>query len=1806
MADIPLHLEQLRGKIKESLFQKALDRTHRFNIITAHLNVIPNKTKFAGTPDEIGAQQTAAAYTAPLSSLEYSLYSDSPTLTRMAWGNIGQNDLNIMAQGSLQKTWATDTARNKNVIFAWDDAAIKNISFRGIKGPNLIGSQASPIVPVKALARHFFPDLNSLVEDSRIQQLSKAVMTAGPEELESSSSMRHLRSAFAMFEKPILKMNTAEQIEAVRNAIFMKAEAEGRIPELKQMLYYKGVKNLEGINLLAYNQDDRFGVARAFEKAIKPGSLGGYYTDAHLGTDINPFIKKVEHFYGEEYAQNQLRPFLAEVFGHKGSKDVGVLLGEEGELFIGKSGLHRSFVPLPAQVIGNQSTAAGLQPGRLWFKNWRNSRAYVTAAKDGQFKAIPAVEHLLSAFKHKLFVPGAGLQPGTEETAFTTARNAASRAIENIVTTVQERGEPALLQTRATYYSAYDPHTFASVNDALQKLFGAVGSHGDVRGLSEAYKKASRDLQAAGGVDPGLFYAAKAKEGIVGLKDLSKFILPGTSGENEYIKGIGYQHRPLEIHDPRSIEYLKDTTNYFTEKAGILSSSAGSAGMTEGEFEALVATEKEYKSPVGKALGVEGRQVISKYSMPVAFLGGYSKLEERTLFGDPGVELTSIGGLLYRNIQRPIAAFKIQMSRGQLYDTLSAFAGGDLSQHPQLQEAFESITSGKRWMSSEGIRIDKEGYLAARKRVEDIFGKVLPRNFSKITLMNVSEFDSMVTLGFASEGSPGSVSTLLANRRITMAHGADRFPELDKIVGGVSGMETLSGLNRGEVLFEHYANLSEYLPGKQQQFYEAFQAEAKKRGLPENLIRLGKTESGEFKIISESLKHKDNLDYIKQFQIAGRAALLKGGIPRGVIQGQAKAWAKFTNESTNFLSDTDRVFLLDTKHRIAETSEIMNQEHAFRVRLDMMRRWARGLEETTGIKPKDNPMFMSLTNWFQKNTGIKFSQDFLSGEATGVNNIYTQLPTNLVGFSSIAKGESAVKSMGLPILSEKEALDLFVNGPHGLSLSQETTTGEYLTSSLKNSALFNPKVRPDAYKKGAFVKLNSPSRVPLRAKARGVGKALDNAEYLFIPGLDVKPNRNLFGVNLSIEDSITQTLGKDSIERTLLGALSSLNNSPGSKGTVKKTREDWISDYYRSVAGITSKDGLLYRKALTAKRTPGSITGRITQDFRDSRYLRDIGKAKLSESDFTIGLSEKDLKEAIFGMKFSTKKKQQIYEETLERIKAGEQYGLTHPYPVHTAQQLTAVKVKLAKNVQDAGRMAEHRVMMSPFAMFLHHRDTDKDSIQAFIETMVLNKQSDHKANKKLIDAQIERYQDLFEEFKTGLKDSVKEGKSIKDFINDVKTSRLDYKNLLSKMLGFGQTPPLAYIGHYSLTGFGEALSYTKKAPDEVASALNKLFPHQYHLNGQFSGEAISKTREAIAKAGGKSINVLSRRADLYYGNIMQGFIQKGGKYYEDLIEFLASTTQDISKNVSSGGTIESSIELAQKATEKAFRQLASGQKLQLAGSILSEAKKRGVDPISLAAQQAGAFIGGVEHFKAQSLSPVGLQALGSSGGDVYRMATKARAGEGTAQLGGSLENLTRFVHGEGLEGVVQGPLSGGMNGATQKIVAELNEETKAAAKGGSEVLGKAASWTKNNWKIVGAGVAGLIGLRAISELTSSDELKRPPLKNAKALAMQQQQAPLPPEPMVSQPRDEVNINVTPQRAYIQKPNGRFSFNKFEGSYSSVNSNDLAVSLNSMPITPDYGAFEIRDSRSYQSNWEMQQIASRYNDSDFLNPWGYS
>ena len=1092
MADIPLHLEQLRGKITESLFQKALENTHRLNIITAQLNIIPDKTKFAGKSDNIGLQQSGRFATAPLASLEYTLYSDSPTLTRMAYGTIKQNDLNILSQGSIQKTWATDTARNKNVIFSWDSESIKNISFRGIKGPGLLGSESSPIVPVKALARHFFPDLNQIADNSKIESLSHAVMTAGPEDLAGSSSLRYLTESYGMFGKPILKMNTAEQVEAVRNAVFMKAEAEGKLPELRQLLYYKGVKNMEGINALPYNPEDRFGAGRVFENAIKPNSLGGYYTDFAKGADINPFLKKVEHFYGEEYAQNKLRPFLTEIFGKSGSEDIGVLLGEGGELFMGKSGLKRSFVPLPAQVVGSSITEAGLQPGRLWFKGFRNSRNIVTSS-DGTFKAVPAIDTLLSSFKQGLYTE-AGLQPGTEEIALTFARNKVSKNIENLVTSVQERGQPALLPTAAINYSAFDDHTFKESSDALRELMGAVGSQGDVRGLSEAYKRASQNLVAAGGVDPGLFYAAKAKEKVVALHDLAKFILPGSTTENEIVKGVGYQHRPLEITSPSQVAKIQSVSEHFLHKAGVSgSASIGSPGMTEGEFEALVRTEKEYKGVVGAALGVQGRQVYSKYSMPIAYLGGYNKLEERTLMGDPGVELTAVGRQVYQDVKRPTAAFKVQMSKKQMHEVFSALAEGDLSKNPELEKVFDLVSNGQRWMSSDGIKISKEGYFKARKRVKDIFGKTLPDKAMDLTLANVSEFDNMVTLAFASEGSPGAVSTLVSNKRATMFQGTDRYPEISNLVGGISGKEMLSSINKGQLIYEHYTGLSSYLPGKQEQFFNLFQEEAKKRGYSSDLIKLGKTESGELKIISESLKHKDNLNYVEQFEKAGRAALLRGGIPRGVIHGKARSWAKFLGESTDFLTDEDRVFISEVKERVAQTADIMNQKHSFRIRLDMMRRWARTMEETTGIKPKDNPLFMKLANFFQRETGTVFSEGFLAGDFVPVNSIFKKLPSNLTGFAAAIKGESKIKDLGLPIISEEQAIKTFVTGPHGISLSQETTTGEYLTSSLKKSALFNPDVRPEEYKKGVFVKLNRPSRVPLRAQASAIGQGVDDA-----------------------------------------------------------------------------------------------------------------------------------------------------------------------------------------------------------------------------------------------------------------------------------------------------------------------------------------------------------------------------------------------------------------------------------------------------------------------------------------------------------------------------------------------------------------------------------------------------------------------------------------------------------------------------------------------------------------------------------------
>ena len=92
--------------------------------------------------------------------------------------------------------------------------------------------------------------------------------------------------------------------------------------------------------------------------------------------------------------------------------------------------------------------------------------------------------------------------------------------------------------------------------------------------------------------------------------------------------------------------------------------------------------------------------------------------------------------------------------------------------------------------------------------------------------------------------------------------------------------------------------------------------------------------------------------------------------------------------------------------------------------------------------------------------------------------------------------------------------------------------------------------------------------------------------------------------------------------------------------------------------------------------------------------------------------------------------------------------------------------------------------------------------------------------------------------------------------------------------------------------------------------------------------------------------------------------------------------------------------------------------------------------------------------------------------------------------------------------------------------------------------------------------------------------------------------APLPPEPMVGRQMPSVDpSSLTRPRAYVQPVNGTYNRAQFSADYGTVNMNTMAFA------NETFGSISIQDSRSYTTNWQMQNIADAAGDSDFIHPY---
>jgi hypothetical protein len=82
--------------------------------------------------------------------------------------------------------------------------------------------------------------------------------------------------------------------------------------------------------------------------------------------------------------------------------------------------------------------------------------------------------------------------------------------------------------------------------------------------------------------------------------------------------------------------------------------------------------------------------------------------------------------------------------------------------------------------------------------------------------------------------------------------------------------------------------------------------------------------------------------------------------------------------------------------------------------------------------------------------------------------------------------------------------------------------------------------------------------------------------------------------------------------------------------------------------------------------------------------------------------------------------------------------------------------------------------------------------------------------------------------------------------------------------------------------------------------------------------------------------------------------------------------------------------------------------------------------------------------------------------------------------------------------------------------------------------------------------------------------------------------------------RNQDGPQMRRQEAYVQPPNSQYSNTRYNGSFSSVNSNELMAAIRVSPFAANQGTVNLVDSRSYKSNWELQTIADQVGNSDFI------
>ncbi len=1634
----------------------------------------------------------------------------------------------------------------RDISFFYDTELPERFAYhRGITP----GAAKIPGVPVKQMMQEAFPTLTA--EDTTQKALIAAI------EASPTAEAKFIRKVAAGLGGSLSQIGPTAQLEAMT---YGAAEKMG-MSSFKQFLARFGVQGLSDVNYSLFNFNDPHNIDRYMgELNVVPhgikNSTAGKALHVSGGNKLDAFSSRLRKAYGRDYASS-FHSFATDLLNKAGDPhEISFLMTEGNRLFVGLTGRSNYYFPLPLETRGQMKYGAQYATSRPIMKP---DGGVVSASREYMNKFIEG----FSGFGTKGINVGASLEKGH----IFASREAHYLPRSGMKDAVGWKGmkEPATSLGRMSFFSGmYDIMTVrkaaASNVPFHEALYGEKGlvsrrlsRRKDVRGGSEELLRSVHQeltvMKGMGGtIDPYMYPTIKAGfSGVYPLAGMRSFFLPGSFSSRDYTKGVYQVRGRQEVYLPSELSGIKSTRAQLGYAA-----RTTPVGMMSGDIAAGRQLRRVWSRMRGKLT-----TPVTTFPMLIGSIEGQEGAALAGIFGDSGALRTPTGTSMLAR-RRPTATLEHSMNAADARRFIGTLSGGATSK--EWQKLNRQLMGGQRYVNLGGGLPIAPG---AGQEVRKMFGVGLPAGAENLIGAQYQEFTDSIKLSFGTGVTNAASDALLVNnirmsaRSVSASFLQKNFGVLGNAVDIITSGQNLSSANAQERAFFHRTGLLGTKIGQ------------KGGGLEKFMERYAAAGGGGLQSIGENIVPTSAFKYSNFVGASGRA-LMDMGFSPGQIKGYALGGAGRGAGMLNLLGQPEhtgasaalgksKIFIGTGAQRAKETADILSQGKSFSVKLESLNLMAQSMvRRFGGVGLKSawmHPAWALLAGQYEESTKLKLSRNtvspsmFVKGMPQGLRNLVAPLSPDF------EKTISGNKFHGYDVLTREQAYRQFVATEGGINTKMLNKKG-ISNAEIKRTKLF------EAGRKGFFVDVGKdPWLLPdsgIKPEGLKGAERLRASKYVYVPG----------------GDDLSKIMGpgrpaRGSLVQSVIGLIEDpVALATERRGSAIHTPAEYFASIWRGIAGLGGKEGMLSESFMASGRTPGAIRARLTQAPKTVSAAKRMTGSALRSSAFNVYVSEETLTHlAKSGAGDVSKLRSMAQQGTL--------YGAVRPTPTHSSAHLPMVKVRLSEGLSGFGATGEHHVAMNPFTAWQLNRDVDKD----VIDLVVREKWPDGTIDpKKVIAEQVRHASSSFEAWK---------GAQAGYSSAEAAFKSGDLASLSKKALpyfGFGNLPPIAFMGAYSTSAFGSAI--TEEIPaGQIASHLNKI--SKGTLLREFVDEDILTYRRMLSKTDPRG---MFESAWLLQRNIYQAPITKGGTALRTLLDEFLNIPHTVSEMLARDpGNLDSPISESIGAAKKFLDEMTGNREGR---GILSKIHTDLYSEMSPAdmrdeiARQLGTLHGTAAVAMHRHYNP------GSS--------TPHMIHGGIGEKKGSLAKLYGFMFGEShadldsVKGISPDlPIS-----ESQQTLDALNTSIRDAGdspKIGSEVGQKAATFMKNYWKLgVGAGAA-VVALRAISSaLTDENSIVSP--------------APLPRQPMVGMPDDNFNpVNLAPPRAYVMPSNGQ-GFSAHGG--NNMNSVDIAnavgeIGVNMGSQAGSFATVNIRDSRQFRSYYDMQRAARARSDSDFTTPYQY-